>query len=177
MAGNEMKKQAVSTRGRLLPFRKGHRTDPAKITTGSYALVRAYYNDGISRRTREGQALSRLEREFAEHLGYRNLGEIPITMRLKVQLAVGNLLLMATFQPAPDSKTGLRDVATAQNTLNRILTELGLEKKKPPALTLQDYLAAKAAEKEAQEKAQAPQSTTEVIATPAITSDKPEGTE
>jgi hypothetical protein len=64
-------------------------------------------------------------------------------MRLKVQLAVGNLLLMATFQPAPDSKTGLRDVATAQNTLNRILTELGLEKKSRPVETLAEYLEGK----------------------------------
>jgi hypothetical protein len=167
MAGNEMGKRPVTIRGRLLPFRKGHRTDPAMITTGSYALVRAYYNDGISRRTREGQAISRLEREFAEHLGCRNLSELAITTRLKVQLAVGNLLLMATFQPAPDSKTGLRDVATAQNTLNRILTELGLEKKKPPMQSLQEYLIAKERERAEAAKAQAPQETAE----------KPKGTE
>ena len=137
-----MKSRTEDLSGKLLPFRKAHRTNPTSIRSGTYALVRAYYLDGLSRRSRMGRAVARLEERFARHLGYKHLGEAPITARLKVQLAIGNLLFLANYEPPPDSTDGLRAVGTAQNTLNRILTELGLKQVERPVDPLLELKAA-----------------------------------
>lgn len=141
--GNGTGGNSLTIKGHALPFKQDHRTNPHEIRDGATALRRAYYSNGISRRTRTGKMISQLEHEFAEHRGYPSLSQMPVTQRLKVQLLIGNLLYIAAAEPAPNSKIGLRDVHCSQNCINRLLTELGLERAKKPALDLHDYLRAK----------------------------------
>lgn len=128
------------TRGRLLPFRKEHRTNPSEIRDGAHAMRRAYFSNGISRRTREGKVIAQLEKELAEHRGFKSLEAMPITQRLKVQLLVGNLIFLSLYDPPADNKTGLRDLHCVQNTVSRLTSELGLDRVKPAAPDLGAYL-------------------------------------
>ena len=63
-----------------------------------------------------------------------------MTLRWKIRLAIGNRLFLMTYLPSPANKTGCRDLRSAENTLNRILSELGLERKAKPVLDLKVYL-------------------------------------
>jgi hypothetical protein len=135
-----MSSQALARRRRPIPFLKEHRTNVRSIETGAVALRRAYFSNGLSRRTREGLSVARLERKLAEHCGFASLEELPITLALKVRLLIGNLLYISLAEPTPDSKTGSRDIHCAMNTVSRILTELGLKRIEKP-VNLQDYLA------------------------------------
>jgi hypothetical protein len=128
--GNGSSSNALVSRGRFLPFRKEHRTNPREIRDGAHAMRRAYFSNGISRRTREGIVIAHLERELAEHRGYPSLAAMPVTQRLKVQLLIGNLIFLSLYEPREDSKTGLRDLHCAQNLVNRLTSELGMEKAK-----------------------------------------------
>lgn len=92
-------------------------------------MRRAYFCNGLSRRVREGKIISQMEREFAEHCGFPSLQQTPVTLRLKIQLLIGNLIFLALYDPPADSKNGLRDFHCAQNLVNRLSTELGLERR------------------------------------------------
>jgi hypothetical protein len=115
-------------RGQVLPFKRGHRTNPREIRDGAHAMRRAYFSNGISRRTRQGRIIGCLERELAEHRGYASLSQMPVTQRLKAQLLIGNLIYLSLADPAPASRTGMRDYYGAQNLVNRLTSELGLER-------------------------------------------------
>ncbi len=119
-------------KGRLLPFRKEHRTNPLHTVTGAHAMRRAYFSNGISRRTREGKVISALEREIAQHRGFTSLNQLPVMQRIKAQLLVGNLIFLSLYEPSADSKTGLRDFTGAQNLVNRLTSELGLDRARMP---------------------------------------------
>ncbi len=95
-----------------------------KIQHGAYSLVRAYYADDIDRRTHLGILLSELETEYAAHCGFSSLAECSVTLKEKIRLAIGNKLFQMTYIPSP---TTVKDLRASENSLNRILTELGLK--------------------------------------------------
>lgn len=137
--GNGSGTNGPANRARLLPFRKEHRTNTRTIEHGAEALRRAYYSNGLSRRTREGRSITHLERRLAKHCGYESFGQMPVTLELELQLLIGNLIYVATAAPAPDSKTGSRDVHCAQNLIDRILNRIGFTPAQKPVLTLAEY--------------------------------------
>lgn len=145
--GNGQDLQSAITQRRPLPFLKEHRTNPREIRDGAIALRRAYFSNGLSRRTREGQAVARLERKLAEHCGFERLDDMPITLQLKIRLLVGSLVYVSAAEPSPESKTGSRDIHCAMNSISRILTELDLKKVEKP-ISLTDYLKTMAEQKE-----------------------------
>ncbi len=106
---------------------------------GGYRLKKQYLSGSLNRSTRAGRAARALELALAQHCGYNSLAECPVTLQLKIQLAVANRLFLSVFDVQPDSKIGAKDGFGAENTLNRILTELGT---KPPEKTidLHEYL-------------------------------------
>jgi hypothetical protein len=126
--------------GKRLPALKAFKTNAAQITDGAHAARRCYLAGQISMRTKEGLAIRHLENEFARLRGHKCLDDVPVTARLKIQLAIGNLLFLSMYQPDPACKIGLVNFHTAQNTLNRILTELGLNLPKAEK-DLNQYLA------------------------------------
>jgi hypothetical protein len=115
------------------------------INHGAYRLKREYYSGTLSRCTRPGRAAKAMEIALARQCGYNNMPECPVTLQLKIQLAVANRLFLSAFDVKPDSKTGARDALTAENTLNRILTELGI-KHPEKTIDLHEYLESQGAE-------------------------------
>jgi len=111
------------------------------MSHGGYSLKRKYLSGELNRSTRPGRAARALEIGFARHCGYNSLAECPVTLQLKIQIAVANRLFLSVFEVQPDSKIGARDAIAAENTLNRILTELGT-KHPEKTIDLHDYLEA-----------------------------------
>lgn len=115
---------------------------PVRVMHGAYRATRDYYAGAMDSRTREAKASRKLEDALAKHCGYDSLDACPVTLALKIQLAVASRLFLSLYSPHPSSKTGRREAQGAENTLNRILSELGLEKPEKK-VDLQDYLAAR----------------------------------
>jgi len=113
------------------------------ITHGANSLVRAYYAGNIDRRTSLGIQIADWETAYACHMGYDDLASCPIVLQEKIRLAVGNRLFQMLWAPSPDGKSGARDLRSSENTLNRILTELGLEPAQKNVLTLERYVSQK----------------------------------
>ena len=113
------------------------------VTHGANSLVRAYYAGDIDRRTTLGILIASWETAYASHKGYDDLACCPIVLQEKIRLAIGNRLFQMLWAPSPDGKSGARDLRSSENTLNRILTELGLEPAQKDAVTLEHYVAVK----------------------------------
>ena len=113
------------------------------ITHGANSLVRAYYAGNIDRRTSLGIQIADWETAYACHMGYDDLASCPIVLQEKIRLAVGNRLFQMLWAPSPDGKSGARDLRSSENTLNPILTELGLEAAQKDAVTLEHYVEVK----------------------------------
>ncbi len=112
-----------------LPIRTGYRCNRYGIKDGSISLLRAYSAGAIDRRRTDGRLITERENRYARHLGYTSYQALPITLAGKVHLVIRLELFLALHDPSPDSKTGFRDIRSAENSLNRIYTELGL---RPP---------------------------------------------
>ena len=110
------------------------------VTHGANSLVRAYYGGFVDRRTTLGIQIAEWENAYASHKGYDDLASCPIVLQEKIRLAIGNRLFQMLWSPSPDGKSGARDLRSSENTLNRILTELGLEPEQKDALTLEHYV-------------------------------------
>lgn len=138
---------------RLLPVpeKAGRRSRPFQVTHGAYRLVRSFYAGTLDRRSGFGKLSEELKESYAKHMGFDNFEAAPITLRVKVRLAIGQELFLATFLPEAGSKTGGREIRAAENSLSRIMSELGLKRRAKPVPSLQEYLAAKECEPEAEE--------------------------
>jgi len=113
-------------------------------THGAIALQSAYYSSRIDRRTQLGICISSWEEEYARHLGQNTFRHLPITVREKVRLAIGNRLFQMFFLPEPGNTTGIRDLRSSENTLSRILSELGLEQRQKDVTDIVSALAEEA---------------------------------
>lgn len=112
----------------LLPEKSGRRARPFQVTHGAYRLVRSFYAGTLDMRGGLAKLSQDLRTGYARHCGYDAFNDCPITLQTKITLVVGNQLFLMTFLPEPGSKTGGRDIRASENTLNRILNELGLKR-------------------------------------------------
>jgi hypothetical protein len=142
----EIEQSPATDAGRVskskLPFKTGCRTRTDMMAHGAYSLTRKYYAGLIDRRYRLGKSITEWETELARHVGFERLYEAPITVQMKIRLAVGNMLFLMTFEPGPLNVAGGREIRASENTLNRIMTELGLKRPEKP-LDLEAYIASK----------------------------------
>lgn len=135
---------------RPLPEKSGRRSRPFQVTHGAYRLVRSFYAGTLDRRSGFGKLSEELKEAYATHMGFDTFQAAPITLQVKIRLAIGQELFLSTFLPEPGSKTGGREIRAAENSLSRTMSELGLEKKKPPMQSLHEYLTQKAEHEEAE---------------------------
>jgi len=90
-------------------------------THGAIALQNAYYSNRVDRRTQLGICITEWEEEYARHLGQNTFRHLPITVREKVRLAIGNRLFQMFFLPEPGNATGIRDLRASEGILSRIV--------------------------------------------------------
>jgi hypothetical protein len=129
----KMSTDQAQIRGETYPEKTGYRSRDRRVTHGAYRLIRAFYAGTLDKRKPFGKLAANLQARYARHCGYDSFHTAPITVQTKICLAIANQLFLATFLPEPESKTGGRDIRSAENTLNRIMNELGLwPAPKPP---------------------------------------------
>lgn len=104
------------------------------------SLLRAYSAGALDRRRTDGRLIAARENQYARHLGYKSYQLLPVTMAGKVHLVIRLELFLALHEPSPDSKTGFRDIRSAENSLSRLYTELGLKPAEKPMQSWQDFL-------------------------------------
>ena len=136
-----MKRKKKRIKALIKNHKNGKEGNLNRVSHGAIALTNAYYSDRIDRRTQLGIHISEWEEEYARHLGQDTFRNLPITVREKIRLAIGNRLFQMFFLPEPGSTTGIRDLRSSENTLSRILSELGLERRAKPVQSLETYLA------------------------------------
>jgi hypothetical protein len=137
--GGEAKRKQKLTRLDKRSLKIGYRLNPLWVTHGAWALMNAYQAGQISFRTSLGREIKNVQNELVQIRGYERFQDAPITLRMKVQIAVSCWLFLSAYQPSPDVKKAVQEVTGIQNTLNRILTELGLERP-DKRIGLNDYI-------------------------------------
>ncbi len=110
-----------------IPVRVGYRVNRARFRHGAMSLLRAYTCGALDRRSAEGRLVSLREGQYARHLGFTAFKVCPVTLQGKIHLVIRLELFLATVEPDPNSKTGYRDVRSAENSLSRLYSELGLK--------------------------------------------------
>ncbi len=100
-----------------------------------------YYRGTLDSRTGWGRLARELQGKYARHCGHDDFESCPITLQDKIRLLIGNWIFLMSFMPEPGSKTGGRELRSSENTVNRILSELGLRSPEKPAQTLHEIAA------------------------------------
>lgn len=118
----------------------GKRKSVASITHAAFAITRAFYANTLDRRSHIGQLVSDLEEQYALHMGYETFDHCGIVLREKLRLAIGNYLFQMLYTPSESTLPHLR---ASENTLNRILSELGLQPTPRKIPSLERYIEGK----------------------------------
>jgi len=118
----------------------GKKKSMHSVTHAAFAITRAFYSNTLDRRSHIGQLVSDLEEQYALHMGYESFDLCPIVLREKLRLAIGNFLFQMLYTPSESTLPHLR---ASENTLNRILSELGLSPTPRQIPSLERYIEGK----------------------------------
>ncbi len=118
----------------------GKERNLSSITHAAFAIQRAFYANTLDRRSHIGQLVSDMEEQYAAHMGFESFDHCSIVLREKLRLAIGNFLFQMLYTPSESTLPHLR---ASENTLNRILTELGIKPEPKNVKDLHEYMTEK----------------------------------